>query len=69
MPPNWVEAIAAQAGLEMTSERAAEVGAEAVRIREGVAKAGAETFGFFDEPIHFLAALEECAEPEPETEG
>ena len=64
MPPNWVEAIAEQAGLEMTSERAAEVGAEAVRIREGVAKAGAGTFGFFDEPIHFLAALEECAEPE-----
>jgi|GEM_PF-1842954 len=57
-----VEAVAEQAGLKMSPERAAEVANEAARIRAGVAKAIAPSFGFFDEPSHFLAALEECAE-------
>lgn len=62
MPPNWVEAIAEQAGLEMTPARAEEVGAEAMRIADGVAKVSGTAFGFYDEPIHFLAALEDCAD-------
>ena len=61
---SWVEAMAAQAGLEMSSDRAAQVAAEAARIRAGVAAAVAPSFGFFDEPLHFLAALEACAEDE-----
>ena len=60
----WVEAVAAQAGLKMSPERAAEVAREAERIRAGVAKTALPHFGFFDEPLHFLAALEECAESE-----
>lgn len=58
----WVEAVAAAAGLEMTSDRAVEVGAEVGRIRAGVAAAATPGFGFYDEPLHFLAALEACAE-------
>ena len=58
----WVEAVAAEAGLKMTPERAAEVAVEAGRIRAGVAQAIAPSFGFYDEPLHFLAALEACAE-------
>lgn len=56
------EALAEQAGLKMSPERAAEVGAEAARIRAGVAAAVAPHFGFYDEPLHFLKALEDCAE-------
>jgi hypothetical protein len=50
-------------GLKMTAERAAEVQAEAERIRSGVASAITPQFGFYDEPSHFLKALEDCAEP------
>ena len=53
------KAAAIAGGLEMSDARAAEVDAEAMRIRDGVA---AMHMGFYDEPIHFLAALEECAE-------
>lgn len=60
----WVAAVAAAAGLEMSEARAAEVALEARRIRAGVAKAAASHFGFHDEPLHFLSALEACAEPE-----
>lgn len=60
----WVAAIAAAAGLEMTKARAVEVALEARRIRAGVAKIAAPHFGFHDEPLHFLSALEECAEDE-----
>lgn len=62
MPRNWVGSIAEQAGLEMSEARAEAVGEEVQRIRDGVARASADTFGFHDEPIHFLAALEACAE-------
>lgn len=48
-------------GLKMTPERAAEVAAEADRIRQGVASAITPQFGFYDEPSHFLKALEDCA--------
>ena len=58
----WAEAIAEAGGLIMSSERAAEVGDEAMRIRAGVAKISEPHFGFYDEPIQFLAALEACAE-------
>ena len=61
--PPWTLEIARQAGLVMTVERAAEVAAEAARIRAGVAAAVAPKFGFHDEPLHFLTALEDCAEP------
>lgn len=57
-----VEATAEAAGLQMSKARAAEVAAEAERIRAGVKRATAPHFGFYDEPIHFLAALEDCAE-------
>ena len=62
--PPWTLEIARQAGLKMTPERAAGVAAEAARIRAGVASAVAPKFGFHDEPLHFLTALEDCAEPE-----
>lgn len=48
-------------GLQMTPERAAEVAAEAERIRNGLASAITPKFGFYDEPSHFLKALEDCA--------
>jgi hypothetical protein len=60
----WAEAIAEAGGLRMTAERAAEVGDEAMRIRAGVAKVSEAHFGFYDEPIQFLSALEACAEDE-----
>lgn len=62
--PPWTLEIARQAGLKMTPERAAGVAAESERIRAGVAGAIAPKFGFHDEPLHFLTALEDCAEPE-----
>jgi hypothetical protein len=46
----------------MSDDRAAEVGAEVERIRDGVAALAAKQFGFYDEPLHFLAALEAEAE-------
>jgi hypothetical protein len=48
-------------GLKMTPERAADVAEEAERIREGVASEITPKFGFYDEPSHFLKALEDCA--------
>ena len=48
-------------GLKMTPERAADVAAEADRIRQGVASAITPKIGFYDEPSHFLKALEDCA--------
>lgn len=59
---DWAGAIADAAGLEMSDRRAAEVAAEAARIRAGVAAVGATHFGFYDEPVQFLAALEALAE-------
>ena len=56
------KAAAIAGGLEMSDARAAEVDAEAMRIRAGVDGVAAMHMGFYDEPIHFLAALEECAE-------
>jgi len=67
--PPWTLAIARQAGLVMTPERAAGVAAEAERIRAGVAATVAHKFGFHDEPLHFLTALEDCAEPEADSDG
>lgn len=67
--PPWTLEIARQAGLVMTPERAAGVAAEAARIRAGVAAAVAPKFGFHDEPLHFLTALEDCAEPEVDGDG
>lgn len=61
---NWMEAVADAAGLEMTPARAEQVAGEVGRIRDGVARAVAPSFGFYDEPLHFLSALEDCAEPD-----
>ena len=58
------KAAADAAGLEMKPARAAEVDQEAARIRAGVAALAERHMGFYDEPVHFLAALEECAEDE-----
>ena len=59
---DWAGVVADAAGLKMTEARAAEVGAEAMRIRAGVATVSAMHFGFYDEPIQFLAALDALAE-------
>ncbi len=61
-PGDWVAAVADARGLKMTEARAAEVGEEAQRIGAGVATVAAAHFGFYDEPIQFLAALDQLAE-------
>ena len=50
------------AGLKVDQNRATEISIEASRISAGVARVANVHFGFYDEPIQFLAALEDLAE-------
>jgi len=50
------------AGLKVDQNRAAEISTEASRISAGVARVANIHFGFYDEPMQFLAALEDLAE-------
>jgi hypothetical protein len=59
---SWAEEVMKNAGLRTSSGRAKEIAAETNRIHSGVKRVAATHFGFYDEPIQFLAALEELAE-------
>jgi hypothetical protein len=50
------------AGLKVDQNRAIEISTEASRISAGVARVANAHFGFYDEPMQFLAALEDLAE-------
>ena len=58
----WPKEIMQMAGLTVGQNRAAEISTEASRISAGVARVANVHFGFYDEPIQFLAALEDLAE-------
>ncbi len=58
----WPKEIMQMAGLTVGQNRAAEISTEANRISAGVARVANVHFGFYDEPMQFLAALEDLAE-------
>ena len=59
---SWAEEVMKNAGLRTSSARGEEIAAETIRIHSGVKRVAATHFSFYDEPIQFLAALEELAE-------
>lgn len=58
----WPKEIMQMAGLKVDQNRAAEISTEASRISAGVARVANVHFSFYDEPMQFLAALEDLAE-------
>ncbi len=48
--------------MTLSPDRAAELASEAGAINEAVLAAATKSFGFFDEPAHFLGVLEAEAE-------
>ena len=59
---SWPKEIMQMAGLKVDQNRAIEISTEASRISAGVARVANAHFGFYDEPMQFLAALEDLAE-------
>ena len=59
---SWPKEIMQMAGLKVDQNRAIEISTEASRISAGVARVAYAHFSFYDEPMQFLAALEDLAE-------